>query len=76
MQDSLEIFRLELAAMFVSRDATILNKDLSRIIRTWNSAAKRTFGDSAAEIVGHPIHKTVPDDRRQEVSDVGRHGVE
>src|SRR5882762_10304444 len=62
--------RAQLAAIVASSDDVIVSKTLDGIITSWNPAAERTFGWTAAEAVGQPITLIVPDDRRAEEDDV------
>ena len=69
------------AALFASivqfSDDAIISKDLNGIITSWNQAAERMFGYTAAEAVGQSIRMIVPDDRQDEetaVLDRLRHG--
>ena len=55
-----------LASIIKSSDDAIISKDLSGIVGTWNSAAERMFGYTAAEMVGHPISIIIPAERRKE----------
>ncbi len=55
-----------LAAIVKSSDDAIVSKDLSGIVMTWNQAAERLFGYSAGEMVGQPVVKLIPPDRRDE----------
>jgi len=55
-----------LAAIVKSSDDAIVSKDLSGIVMTWNQAAERLFGYSAGEMVGQPVIKLIPPDRRDE----------
>jgi PAS domain S-box-containing protein len=55
-----------LAAIVDSSDDVIVSKDLNGIINTWNSAAERVFGYSAAEAVGQPITIIIPAELRDE----------
>jgi PAS domain S-box-containing protein len=52
-----------------NRDASfdaIVSKSLDGTVRSWNRAAERIFGWSAAEIVGTSIRALIPADRQQE----------
>ena len=55
-----------LAAIVESSDDVIVSKTLDGIITSWNPAAERTFGWTAAEAVGRHITLIIPDDRRAE----------
>src|SRR5262245_29220237 len=44
----------------------LLSMSLDGIVTSWNRAAERLYGYSAAEIVGRPIAVLVPPDRRDE----------
>jgi PAS domain S-box-containing protein len=62
-----------LAAIVQSSDDAIVSKDLNGIVTSWNPAAERMFGYSAAEAVGRSILLIIPDDRRGEEDDVLAH---
>src|SRR5690348_2038699 len=49
-----------LAAVVASSDDAIVSKDLNGIVTSWNPAAERIFGYSAAEMVGQPILRIIP----------------
>ena len=59
-----------LAAIIQSSDDAIVSKDLNGIITSWNPAAERMFGYSDEEAVGNSIRIIIPDDRRDEESEV------
>ena len=52
--------RLHLAAIVESTDDAIISKNLDGVIVSWNRAAERIFGFSAAEAVGQPITIVLP----------------
>src|SRR2546428_412594 len=52
-----------LAAIVESSDDAIVSKDLNGIVTSWNRAAERMFGYSAAEMVGES-NIIVPNDRQ------------
>jgi two-component system CheB/CheR fusion protein len=52
--------RAEYAAIVESTDDVIIGKTLDGVITSWNRAAERTFGYSAAEIIGQSILRIVP----------------
>jgi PAS domain S-box-containing protein len=55
-----------LAALVATAQDAIIGKTLDGVITSWNRAAERMFGYTAAEIVGQSIMRIVPDDRRDE----------
>lgn len=61
---------LHLAAIVQSSDDAIVSKNLDGVIQSWNPAAERMFGFSAAEAIGQPITIIIPEDRLQEEGDV------
>jgi PAS domain S-box-containing protein len=58
--------RLRLAAIVESSDDAIVSKDLDGIVLSWNLAAERIFGFTAAETVGQPATMLLPAERRDE----------
>ena len=60
--------RARLAAIVESSDDAIISKTLEGIITSWNPAAERTFGYSAAETIGSSMLMLFPADRLDEES--------
>ena len=58
--------RAEYAAIVENSDDAIIGKTLDGIITSWNGAAERIFGHSAAEIVGQSILRIIPPERHEE----------
>jgi PAS domain S-box-containing protein len=57
---------LLLAAIVSSSDDAIVSKNLDGIITSWNEGARRIFGYTAEEMIGQPVLKLVPADRKDE----------
>jgi PAS domain S-box-containing protein len=67
---ALEREALRLAAIVDTSDDAIVSKDLNGVVQTWNGAAERMFGYTAAEIIGRPITMIIPENRRAEEDSV------
>ena len=69
-QHEADLSRAELAAIVESSDDVIVSKTLEGVIKSWNAAAERLFGWTAAEAVGQHITLIIPPERRAEEDDV------
>ncbi|MCL5279599.1 MAG: MEKHLA domain-containing protein [Planctomycetes bacterium] len=64
--------RAQLAAIVESSDDAIISKDLDGVIRTWNAGAERLLGYKAEEIIGQPITRLLPPERKDEEAEILR----
>src|SRR5512136_2778407 len=60
LDEDSERARAYLAAIVESSDDAIIGKSLDGIIRSWNAAAERIFGYTAAEAIGQSILLIIP----------------
>ncbi len=56
----------QLAAIVDNANDPIIGKDLDLNVTSWNAAAERLFGYSAAEMIGQPITRIIPVEKLQE----------
>ena len=63
---------LQLAAIVESSDDAIVGKNLDSIITSWNAAAEKIFGYTAADVIGKSVRLIIPNDRQHEEDDVLR----
>src|SRR5262245_18594515 len=61
-----DLLARRLAAVVESSDDAIVTKNLDSTITSWNPAAERMFGYSAAEAIGQSIRLIIPADRQHE----------
>lgn len=59
-----------LAAIVTSSDDAIIGKTLDGEIRSWNAAAERIYGYSAAEAIGRPVSMLLAPDRPTEFQQI------
>ena len=62
-----EADRQRLAALVESSDDAIIGKALDGIVTSWNPAAERMYGYSAAEMLGQSIIRIFPPEREHEL---------
>ena len=71
-QQQADALRNRLSAIVESSDDAIISKDLRGVITSWNQGAERTFGYTAAEMIGTSIMRIVPSDLLDEEADILR----
>ncbi len=59
-----------LSAIVSSSDDAIVSKDLNGIVTSWNGAAERMFGYTAAEMVGRPILTIIPPELHSDETEI------
>lgn len=64
--------RSRLASIVESSDDAIVSKNLDGIVTSWNQAACRLFGHTSEEMIGESILKIIPEDLRQEETEILR----
>ena len=65
-----EEIRVRLAAIVESSEDAIISKTLGGIVTSWNRGAERTFGYTAAEVIGKPIEILIPQDHAEEEAQI------
>jgi len=68
-EESLAAVR-RLAAIVESSDDGIIGMSMDGTITAWNRGAERMYGYAAAEVLGQSIRLVIPEDRREEASEV------
>lgn len=59
-----------LAAIIESSYDAVISKTLDGIVTSWNDSAERIFGYTAKEMIGEPILKIFPDNRKEEEDEI------
>src|SRR6267143_6251370 len=62
--------RIRMASIVESSEDAIIGKTLDGIVKSWNRGAERMFGYTADEVIGKPIGLLIPQDRREEESQI------
>jgi PAS domain S-box-containing protein len=60
----------QLAAIVEFSDDAIIGKDLQGIVTSWNAGSEKLFGYAADEMVGQPMVRLIPPERRQEETEI------
>ena len=61
-----ETAQAQLAAIVASSDDAIIGGDLDGAITSWNRGAENLFGYTEVEMIGQPIARIIPQDKRDE----------
>jgi PAS domain S-box-containing protein len=65
-----DALRAHHAAIIESSDDAIVSKTLEGVVLSWNAAAERMFGFTAAEMVGQSIRRLLPPERAHEEAEI------
>jgi PAS domain S-box-containing protein len=68
--EELEHARGHLAAIVASSEDAVVSKTLEGIVTSWNASAERLFGYTAAEMLGQPILRVIPEELRYEEAEI------
>jgi PAS domain S-box-containing protein len=63
--------RQRLAGIVESSEDAIIGTDTDDVVTSWNAAAERLFGWTAAEVIGHKLGRLTPPDRPDELAALG-----
>jgi diguanylate cyclase (GGDEF)-like protein/PAS domain S-box-containing protein len=66
-------YRRHCAAIVESSDDAIISRSLDGIVESWNPAAERMFGYTAAEMIGQPMTRLFPPERLAEETCILEH---
>jgi PAS domain S-box-containing protein len=69
-REDLEHVRARLAAIVSSSEDAIISKTLNGIVTSWNAAAERLFGFTAADMIGEPILRIIPAELQHEETEI------
>jgi PAS domain S-box-containing protein len=64
--------RIQLSAIIESSEDAIVSEDLNTNVTSWNAAAERIFGFTAAEMIGTSVMRVIPLDRQTEEVEILR----
>jgi two-component system sensor histidine kinase VicK len=59
-----------LASIVASSDDAIISKSVDGIVTSWNGAAEKLYGYSAAEMVGTPVRRIIPAELQYEEDEI------
>ncbi len=60
----------ELVSIIRNSQDAIIGKTLEGIVTSWNQGAERLFGYRAEEMIGQPITQLIPEERREEETNI------